>query len=107
MMTFQDAIRICFQKYADFSGRAKRAEFWWFYLFVFLVSIALSIVHHYLGALFQLGILVPLLAVGARRMHDTGRSGWWQLIGLIPIIGWIVVIVFLAQEGKPDDAITP
>lgn len=107
MMTFQDAIRVCLQKYADFSGRAKRAEFWWFYLFVFLVGCALSVVNNWLSLIFQLGVLVPLLAVGARRMHDTGRSGWWQLIGLIPVIGWIVVIVFLAQEGKPDDAVTP
>ena len=99
-MNFQDAIRVCFKKYADFNGRAGRSEYWWFVLFIILVSLAISMVSRPLSGLFSLATLLPSLAAAARRLHDTGRSGWWQLIGLIPIIGTIVLIVFLAQEGK-------
>lgn len=102
-MTFQEAIKVCFQKYADFNGRAKRSEFWWFMLFLFLVSLALGMVSNILSALFSLGTLIPSLAAGARRLHDTGRSGWMQLLGLIPIIGWLVLIYFCAQEGNDAD----
>ncbi len=100
-MTFQDAIRTCFSKYADFSGRAARSEYWWFFLFIVLVSIGLSMVSPIISGLFSLGTLIPSIAAAARRLHDTNRSGWWQLICLIPVLGVIVLIVFLVQEGKP------
>lgn len=100
-MTFQEAIKTCFNKYADFNGRAAPPEFWWFVLFVVLVSAALSVIHPMLTMLFNLAVLVPSISVGARRLHDTGRSGWWQLVGLIPVIGMIVLIVFMVQSGKP------
>ena len=99
-MTFQDSIRTCFIKYADFSGRASRSEYWWFFLFIVLAMAALSYVSYALYGVFAIGTLLPSLAAATRRLHDTGRSGWWQLIGLIPLIGWIVLIVFLAQEGS-------
>ncbi len=99
-MTFQESIKTCFNKYADFNGRATRSEFWWFVLFLVLVSLGLSIISAILSALFSLAILLPSITVSTRRLHDTGRSGWWQLIGFVPIIGWIVLIVFMAQEGK-------
>lgn len=102
-MTFQDSIKVCFQKYADFNGRAKRPEFWWFMLFLFLTSLALGLVSDVLSALFSLATLIPSLAAGARRLHDTGRSGWMQLLGLIPILGWLVLIYFCAQEGDAAD----
>ena len=102
-MTFQESIQVCFKKYADFHGRASRPEFWWFTLFVFLASAAISIVSGVLSGLFSLAVLLPSIAAATRRLHDTGRSGWWQLIGLIPLIGWIVLVVFLAQDGKPSD----
>lgn len=118
-MTFGQSIRTCLSKYATFSGRAQRSEFWWFILFVWLVSIALSIVDSTLfgttvvtdtgfsastntpifSGIFSLAMLLPNLAVGARRLHDTNRSGWWLLIGLIPLIGFIVLIVFFATQG--------
>ncbi|MDR7271103.1 uncharacterized membrane protein YhaH (DUF805 family) [Pelomonas saccharophila] len=98
-MTFQDSIKVCFNKYVDFSGRASRSEYWWFALFVVLGCIVTSMVNHWLYYLFALGTLLPQLAAASRRLHDTGRSGWWQLIGLIPLIGFIVLIVFLAQES--------
>lgn len=102
-MTFQESIKLCFQKYADFNGRAKRPEFWWFMLFLCLVSLALGMVSNILYGLFSLGTLIPSLAAGARRLHDTGRSGWMQLLGLIPIIGWLVLIYFCVQEGDAAD----
>lgn len=101
-MTFQESIKACFNKYADFNGRATRSEFWWFFLFVFLVAMAASIISPMLSMLFSLAVLLPSVTVGARRLHDTGRSGWWQLIGLIPLIGLIVLVVFMAQEGRAE-----
>ncbi len=100
-MNFQDAIRTCLTKYADFSGRATRPEYWWFVLFVVLGGILLSLISSILGGIFSLATLLPSLAAATRRLHDTQRSGWWQLIGLVPVIGVIVLLVFLAQEGKP------
>lgn len=100
-MTFQEAIRLCFQKYADFSGRAKRPEFWWFVLFTILASMILGVVSNMLSGLFSLAVIVPSLAVGARRLHDIGRSGWWQLVWLVPVIGWIIMIYWCAQDSNP------
>jgi uncharacterized membrane protein YhaH (DUF805 family) len=103
-MTFQESITTCFMKYADFSGRASRSEYWWFILFYFLASAACSIISQTLGGLFGLAVLLPSLAAASRRLHDTNRSGWWQLIVLLPLIGMIVLIVFLAQESRPAEA---
>ncbi len=99
------------QKYAVFSGRARRAEYWMFALVNFLVSIALAIVDVVLfgttfgivGALYSLAILIPGLAVSVRRLHDTNRSGWWLLIALIPILGAIALLIFFVQDSDPGD----
>jgi uncharacterized membrane protein YhaH (DUF805 family) len=99
-MTFAESIRTCFNKYVDFNGVASRSEFWWFILFLVIVSVVLNSVSSTIGGLFTLATLLPQLAVGARRLHDTGRSGWWQLLLLIPLIGLIVLIVFWVQEPK-------
>jgi uncharacterized membrane protein YhaH (DUF805 family) len=100
-----------FRKYADFSGRARRTEFWMFVLFVIVVSAVLLMVDYMMGTVeptsgygvlsgvFALATLLPYLAVGARRLHDTGRTGWWWLIGFVPVIGTIVLIVFFAKAG--------
>ena len=80
-MTFQESVRVCFSKYADFSGRASRSEYWWFFLFIVLVGTATSFVSDYVSAIFLLGTLLPSLAAATRRLHDTQRSGWWQLAG--------------------------
>src|SRR5262245_44830417 len=98
-MTFADSIRTCFSKYADFNGTASRSEFWWFQLFIILVAAALSLFSVTLCSLFYLAVLLPDLAVGARRLHDTGRSGWWQLLYIVPL-GVIVLIVFWVMEPK-------
>lgn len=101
------------RRYADFSGRSRRSEYWYFVLFVVLIEIALSIVDRMLGlynseggygwlsGLFVLAIFIPHLAVGARRLHDTGRTGWWLLIGLVPLIGAIVLIYFFVLDSQP------
>lgn len=90
-----------FKKYATFEGRARREEFWYFLLFNFLIGLVLAIISAaVLSPLYSLATLVPSLALGARRLHDTNRSGWWQLIGLIPLIGFIVLIVFFVQDSE-------
>jgi len=103
-MTFQESIKVCFAKYADFSGRATRSEYWWFALFCFLANLVAQRVSLILSILFLFGTMLPTVAAATRRLHDTNRSGWWQLVVLIPIIGWIVILILLAQESKPDTA---
>ncbi len=99
-MDFATSIKTVLNKYAVFSGRARRSEFWWWVLAVEVISIALQVAVPNVATLFGLAILVPNLAVGARRLHDTGRSGWWQLI-VLTIIGIVVLIVWYAQDSKP------
>jgi len=101
-MSFGDAISTCFNKYAEFVGRARRSEYWWFFLFVVLVDLVVSRLSTTVSVLALLALFVPNLAVGVRRMHDTGKSGWYLLVGLIPIVGWIIVLVWLATEGDPN-----
>jgi DNA-binding CsgD family transcriptional regulator len=107
MLTFQEAIRICLTKYAEFSGRASRPEFWWFALFVTLVTTALAYISQILASVFLIAMLLPLLAAGARRLRDSGNSGWWQLFLLAPV-GGLVVLGFLwalpPVSSQPDDA---
>ena len=97
-MTIVESIKTCFSKYADFNGRASRSEFWWWVLFTFLVSAATGVVSHMLSGLFSLAVLLPSIAVGARRLHDTDRSGWLQLVLLIPLIGWILMIYWCCRS---------
>ena len=101
-MNFGDAIKVCFTKYVGFEGRATRSEYWWWVLFIVLVSIALGALKlQMLSGVFSLGVLLPLLAVGARRLHDIGKSGWWLLIYLIPLVGWLVLLFFAMQPSQP------
>ena len=99
-MTFGESISTCFSKYATFDGRATRSEFWWWFLFVFLVSGATGLISDIFQGLFSLAVLLPNLAAGARRLHDTDRSAWFLLLWFIPIIGWIILLVFYIQESK-------
>jgi uncharacterized membrane protein YhaH (DUF805 family) len=104
-MTFGTAVSSVFAQYTGFSGRARRSEYWWFVLFNVLVSVVAGVVDTalnsvLLGLVVVLGLLLPSLAVSVRRLHDTGRSGWWLLIGLIPF-GGIVVLVFQCQDSEP------
>jgi uncharacterized membrane protein YhaH (DUF805 family) len=99
-MTFFEAIKTCYSKYADFDGCASRSEYWWWTLYTILIGVALSMMGDVLYAVFALGHLVPGIAVTARRLHDTDRSGWLQLIVFIPLIGWILVLYWYVQEPK-------
>jgi uncharacterized membrane protein YhaH (DUF805 family) len=101
-MNFQESIKVCFQKYADFNGNASRPEYWWFFLFLFIASAVLNVISPIISTIFSLATFIPSIAVGARRLHETNRSGWWQLLWLVPIVGWIVIIIFLAQEALPE-----
>jgi uncharacterized membrane protein YhaH (DUF805 family) len=101
-MTFLESIKTCFSKYATFDGTASRSEYWWFFLFLFLASVFFGVFSEKLQLAFNLLTLLPSLAAATRRLHDTDRSGWWQLLYLIPLIGWIVLIVFLAQESRAN-----
>ncbi len=102
-MSFTDAIKACFAKYADFNGRAKRPEYWWFTLFCFVVDVMLEYVSSPVSWILSLATLLPSLAVGSRRLHDMNKSGWLLLIGIIPILGWIYLIYLLAQPGYAGD----
>ena len=93
-MSFVDAIRACLVTYATFDGRAGRAEYWWFVLFVTLATAVGTVISEALGTVVFLVLLIPLLAAGARRLHDTGRSGWWQLFCLAPV-GFVVPLFLL------------
>jgi uncharacterized membrane protein YhaH (DUF805 family) len=111
-MDFTTSVKTCFSKYANFNGRAIRSEFWWFVLFCIVVGMVLGALDAMIfgyGAIgifaliFQLGTIVPSLSVGARRLHDIGKSGWWQLLILIPIIGWIILIYWFAQNTHENE----
>lgn len=101
MEEIQKAVRTCLTKYAHFNGRAARPEFWWFMLAQFVVIVILDMVSRPLGGVFSLAMLVPSLAVGSRRLHDIGKTGWLQLLALIPIVGWAILIYWDAQPGDP------
>ena len=102
-MSFVDAVKLCFSKFADFEGRAKRPEFWWFFLFISLGAAVLQFINVYIYLAFVFGTIVPNYAAGARRLHDINKSGWMQLLWLIPILGWIYLIYVLAQPGDTAD----
>lgn len=135
-MTFLGAIRSVFGKYATFSGRASRSEFWWWMLFEWLTRTLLGVVYtvtllalllpvslaganrqpgwesavygaifnpaYFLLLAWSLSIVIPSLAVMVRRFHDTGRSGWFVVLTFIPLVGTILMIVFLVEESRPE-----
>lgn len=103
-MGFVEAVKTCFQKYVTFEGRAARPEYWWFILFCIVGGIVTSIFGQTLNAIFQLATLVPCVAVGARRLHDIGKSGWFQLLWFVPIIGWGILIWWACQPGTGPNA---
>ena len=100
--------QVVFERYAKFDGRASRAEYWWFALANTIVGVAWTLLGNVSPAftvaymVWMLGLLIPSLAVGVRRLHDTNRSGWYLLLTFIPLVGGIVLLVFLATQGAPD-----
>ena len=109
MSWFIEALR----KYAVFRGRSRRKEYWFFVLFVVVISTVLTIIDGLIGAydrstgvgllsaIFSLAILIPSISVSVRRLHDIDRAGWWVLISLVPLVGWIVLLVFHVQDSTP------
>ena len=104
--------KVVLENYLNFTGRARRAEFWWYFLANLIISVVLNIIDAALGwgsgyyggiltGIYGLAVLLPGLAVGIRRLHDTDKSGWWLLLALIPLVGIIVLIVFWATDGQP------
>ena len=109
-MSFGEAIQSVFSKYATFSGRARRSEYWFFTLFAAIVSAVLSILGMFLGVfgailsgIWSLAILVPTLAVTWRRLHDIGKSGAFFFISLIPLVGSIILLVNVCKDSQPGD----
>ena len=92
-----------FRNYAEFDGRTSRAGYWYFVLFSIIVSIVLGWVSDALSGLYSLVVIIPSLAIGARRLHDIGKSGWMLLVSLIPLVGVIWVIILLATKGNDAD----
>ena len=107
-MGMMDAVKKCFSNHATFSGRARRSEYWFFALFNMLISIAITVVTvilgipaiAYLSYLYSLVVLLPGWAVFIRRLHDIGKSGWNWLWVIVPVIGWILVLVWLAKDSQ-------
>ena len=111
-MNFQEAIRSVLSQYAGFTGRARRSEYWFWYLATLLAYVVAAILDGIIGIylftiVVALAAIVPTIAVGIRRLHDTDKSGWFLLIGLIPIIGAIVLIVFFVTDSGPDNQYGP
>ncbi len=132
-MTFGESIKTCFSKYVTFSGRAQRSEFWWWVLFVFAANIVLTWLDialfgttetapgsisgstdtPILSGIFGLATLLPGISVAVRRLHDTDRTGWWYWIVLVPLVGFILLIVWFATKGTDgpnrygDDPLNP
>lgn len=105
-MNFAEAVTSVFKQYAVFSGRARRSEYWWFILFNLILGVVVLLIDTamgsmVLGLIVDLALLLPGLAVSVRRLHDTGRTGWWMLIALIPIVGLIILIVYQCQDSDP------
>ena len=124
-MSFTEAVKTVFSKYATFSGRARRSEYWWWWLFVAVVAVILSLIDNAIGLhisdatimglqvsglltlIFGLVTLIPGIAVTFRRLHDTGRSGWWWLLSLLCGIGAIIVFIMCLMDSGPDNEYGP
>ena len=113
-LSFSQAIAVCMGKYATFSGRASRSEYWWFFLFVTLISWVSTIYARaasgfddpfaeYYTVVVSWVFFVPSIASATRRLHDIGKSGWWQLLWVIPVIGWVPLVIWLAKSTNPNE----
>jgi len=121
-MSFSQAVSsVLLNKYATFSGRARRSEYWWWYLFVTIVGEVANLIDHAVGLTYSdltvgggwlatiAGIVffIPSFAVAVRRLHDTSKSGWWILIGLVPLIGWLILLYFYVTDSDADNQYGP
>lgn len=101
-MNFVQAVQVCLRKYVDFEGRASRSEFWWFALFQLIVLIVASMLGRTVYTIVVLALVLPSLGVGARRLHDIGKSGWYLLLHLLPFIGFLVLLFFWVQPSQTE-----
>ncbi len=111
-VSFTEAIKMALQQnYCNFSGRSSRSEYWWFTLFNLIIGFILGFIgsmisqqaYYVLSAIVNLGLLLPGLGLVVRRLHDINKSGWWILINLIPVVGWIIMLVWLCKDSDPTD----
>lgn len=102
-MTFIEAVKHVFTNYAKFSGRARRSEYWYFFLFNFVVSLLLSYILPAVSGVYSLAVLIPSLALSWRRLHDIGKAGGWYFICLVPLVGWILLLVWLCKDSQPGE----
>ncbi|MBQ6206412.1 MAG: DUF805 domain-containing protein [Oscillospiraceae bacterium] len=111
-MGFKEAVQSCLSQYATFSGRARRSEYWYFSLFNALLGFVIGVIGglflgetltNVLTALVTLALLAPGLAVSVRRLHDIGKSGWALLFALIPVVGWILIIVWACKDSESGE----
>ena len=108
MNYFLDGVK----RYVDFSGRARRKEFWMYFLFYTIFYIVATFIEEATGnpfitLIYALALALPTISIATRRLHDIGRTGWWQLLGVIPLLGFIVLIIFYVQDSKPDNKFCP
>lgn len=102
-MNFRDSVRTCLHKYFTFSGRASRSEYWWFFLFCAVIEFVGNSFFSETGIpqLISLLLFFPSLAAVVRRLHDTNRSGFWILLIFVPVIGWVILFIFLVLPSQP------
>ena len=98
-----EATKLFFTRYIDFNGRSRRSEFWWSSLVICIISTALGAIAPTLSGLWSMAILVPSIAICVRRLHDIGKSGWWYLINLIPLVGQIIVLIWFCKDSTEDN----
>lgn len=111
-MDFKTAVNICLkEKYASFSGRARRSEYWFFMLFYMIVVLGTSVIGSIISETFgtllyavsTLALICPAISVMVRRLHDTGKSGWWYWIALVPVIGGIYLLILMLKDSGADN----
>lgn len=100
-VSFGDAIKMAFEKYAQFQGRSSRSEYWFFVLFCYIVGLVAGCISVWLSVVAFLALFIPLLAIVWRRMHDIGKGGGWYFINLIPLVGPIIFLIWCCKESEP------
>lgn len=105
-MSFKESIQVCIAKMLTFEGRARRSEYWYFVLFVAIVSAAMNLLlgqNNGIRSVISIALSLATISVGVRRLHDIGKSGWWYLLYLVPVVGWIVLLVWDVRDSQPGD----
>lgn len=99
---FLDAVKLFFKNYTNFRTRSRRSEYWWVWLFCTAVSALLGALLPEIASLWTLAVLIPNLALAVRRLHDIGKSGWWYLLLLVPLVGAIIILIWFCKDSAPE-----